>query len=312
MRILFMGTPLIAANSLQHLIDEKKHDICAVFTRQDKPVGRKKILTAPPVKIIAQKYNLNVFQPRTLKDEQIFDIIQNLNPDIIVVVAYGRILPKNILDIPKHGAVNLHVSLLPKYRGAAPVQWAIINGENKTGVTIMQLDEGLDTGDIIDCLPVDINENENSQDLMEKVSAQGAIFLCDTLDKIQSDNITKIKQNNENASHAPPLTKEMAQFNFNEDAKKLHNLIRGMYPWPIAFFELDGKKIKVSKSELYFNADNNTSVKQGELINLKPLTIACKNGALILHEIIPEGSKPMSGTAYAMGKRLNIGDVILN
>ncbi len=320
MKILFMGTPEIAAESLKKLIEENRHEICGVFTREDKPVGRKKIMTAPPVKIVAQENNIPVFQPKTLRNEEEYQTIKNLNPDIIVVVAYGRILPQAILDLPKFGAINLHVSLLPKYRGAAPIQWAVINGDKKTGVSIMQLDAGLDTGDVIDCLPVEIGENITSGELMQEVSKVGAVFLCETILKIENGNATKTKQDNQKASHAPPLEKNMALFTFDEYATKLHNLIRGMNPWPMAYFMQGDKKIKVSKSELVKDSlaqdklndeCNNDSERTGEVLSLKPLTIACKNGAIVLHELIPEGSKPMTGTAHAAGKRLAIGDKII-
>ncbi len=310
MKILFMGTPEIAAQCLESLIETKEHEICAVFTREDKPVGRKKIMTAPPVKIAAQKHNIAVHQPKTLKEPAVFEIIEKLKPDIIAVVAYGRILPLNILNLPKYGAINLHVSMLPKYRGAAPVQWAVINGEKQTGVTIMQLDEGLDTGDIISTLSIDIGENETAGQLMQKVTCTGAKLLCETLQNINSGNVKTTKQNDELATHAPPLTKEIAHFTFSNSAEKLHNLIRGTNPWPMAYFISDGKKIKVSESGILRDISAEKTQNTGEIIALKPLTIACETGALILQKLIPEGAKEMPGTAFAAGKRLKIGDVL--
>ncbi len=311
MKILFMGTPDIAAHCLESLINTNEHEICGVFTREDKPVGRKKIMTAPPVKLVAQQHNIEVFQPKTLRNEQAFDIVEKLKADIIVVVAYGRILPADILNLPKYGAINLHVSNLPKYRGAAPVQWAVINGEKQTGVTIMQLDEGLDTGDIISVLPVEIGENETAGQLMQKVTDVGANLLCETLQNIKTGNAKTIKQNDALATHAPPLTKEIACFTFENSAEILHNLIRGTNPWPMAYFMQNGKKVKVSESEV-FALDENAKHETGEVLKLKPLTIVCKSGALILHRLIPEGAKEMQGTAFAAGKRLKIGDNIIS
>ena len=186
MRILFMGTPEIAAACLKAILDEGKHTVCGAYTREDKPVGRKQVLTAPPVKQLALERGIPVFQPKTLRDGEAARTIRRLAPDIIVVVAYGRILPQEVLDIPPHGAVNLHVSLLPAYRGAAPVQWSVINGDKKTGVTIMQLDAGLDTGDILAVAPVDIGENETSGELFSRVTAVGAKALCAALEEIEA------------------------------------------------------------------------------------------------------------------------------
>ncbi len=311
MKILFMGTPEIAAHALQSLIKTGEHEICGVFTREDKPVGRKKIMTAPPVKLIAQEHNIQVFQPKTLRNEQAFEIVEKLKADIIVVVAYGRILPPDILNLPKYGAINLHVSMLPKYRGAAPVQWAVINGEKQTGVTIMQLDEGLDTGDIISVLPIEIGENETAGQLMQKVTEVGANLLCETVRSINKGSVQAVKQNDELATHAPPLTKEMASFNFENSASILHNLIRGTNPWPMAYFMLSDKKIKVSESEVFALQESGVH-EIGEILSLKPLTIACESGALILHRLIPEGAKEMQGTAFAAGKRLKIGDNLVS
>lgn len=304
MRILFMGTPDIAAASLEALL-KAGHEICGVFTREDKPVGRKRILTAPPVKQVALTHDLPVFQPKTLRNEESLQQIQALAPELIVVVAYGRILPPDILAIPPKGCINLHVSLLPQYRGAAPVQWAVINGERQTGVSIMYLDEGIDTGDVLKVAPVAIGENETSGELFDRITAQGAQTLCECIDDIANDVAVRTPQDHQKATQAPMLTKEMARFCFDQNADTLHNLIRGMNPWPMAYFELDGKKIKAVMSRI-----GQGEGVSGTVLALKPLTIACKQGALELHTLVPEGAKPMAGNAWAAGRRLKIGDIL--
>lgn len=304
MRILFMGTPDIAAESLAALI-AAGHEIVGVFTRADKPVGRKQILTAPPVKQLAQQHNIPVWQPATLRDGKAEPIFRELAPDLVVVVAYGRILPPELLHIAPLGCINLHVSLLPKYRGSAPIQWAVLNGDTETGVTIMQLDEGCDTGDILMVERVAIGPETTSGELFDQVSATGAKTLVTAIEKLAAGELTPQPQNDAEATQAPPLTKDMARFDFTQSAAHIHNWVRGMNPWPAAFFELDGKKVKVLESRV---APNARSAPAGTVLALKPLTIACGEGALQLLTVTPEGGKPMAGTAWAAGRRLKAGD----
>lgn len=304
MRILFMGTPDIAAESLAALI-AAGHEIVGVFTRADKPVGRKQIMTAPPVKQLAQQHNIPVWQPATLRDGKAEPIFRELAPDLVVVVAYGRILPPELLHIAPLGCINLHVSLLPKYRGSAPIQWAVLNGDTETGVTIMQLDEGCDTGDILMVERVAIGPETTSGELFDQVSATGAKTLVTAIEKLAAGELTPQPQNDAEATQAPPLTKEMARFDFTQSAAHIHNWVRGMNPWPAAFFELDGKKVKVLESRV---APNAKSAPAGTVLALKPLTIACGEGALQLLTVTPEGGKPMAGTAWAAGRRLKAGD----
>ena len=306
MRILFMGTPDIAADSLAALL-EAGHEVCAVFTRRDKPVGRKQILTAPPVKQLAQQHDIPVYQPRTLRDGSSDELIRQLAPDIIVVVAYGCIIPPQLLHVAKYGCINLHVSLLPKYRGSAPIQWAVLNGDAETGVSIMQLDEGLDTGDVLMVEPVAIDPEETSGELFDRVSAVGAKTLVDALAKIEAGQLTPVPQDHSKATLAPPLSKDTARFAFTEDAAHIHNWVRGMNPWPTAWFEQDGKRIKVSKCRL---AENPQNAAPGTVLALKPLTVAAQNGAVALLSVTPEGGKPMAGTAWAAGRRLKTGDCL--
>ena len=304
MKILFMGTPDIAAASLQALLDAG-HTICGVFTRRDKPVGRKQVLTAPPVKQLAQQYGLPVYQPRTLRDGSSDDIIRELAPELVVVVAYGCIIPPQLLHVAKYGCINLHVSQLPKYRGSAPIQWAVLNGDAETGVTIMQLDEGLDTGDILMMRPVAIDPEETSGELFDKVSAIGAATLVEAVDKLGRGELTPTPQDHAAATLAPPLDKAAAQFAFTDSAAHIHNWVRGMNPWPVAWFAQDGKKIKVLESRL---ADNPQGAAPGTVLAIKPLTVAAVDGAVQLLTVTPEGGKPMPGTAWAAGRRLKPGD----
>lgn len=303
-KVLFMGTPDIARDCLQQLLDDG-WNVIGAFTREDKPVGRKQILTAPPVKELALQHNIPVYQPRTLKGEY-SDVIADLKPDMIVVVAYGRILPKAVIDVPQFGCLNLHVSLLPKYRGAAPIQWSLINGDRQTGVTVMHIDEGLDTGDIIDVLPIDIEENETQEELFNKVAEKGKVFLSQVMETVVAGNYTRTPQDHTQATLAPPLTKEMALFDFGTDALTLHNKVRGQNPWPSAHFMYDGKKVKVLKAQVV-----DKSGKVGEILSTKPLVIATTDKALQLITVQPEGSKAMDGTAWAMGRRFKAGDSVL-
>ncbi|MBQ7903614.1 MAG: methionyl-tRNA formyltransferase [Oscillospiraceae bacterium] len=303
-KVLFMGTPDIARDCLQQLLDDG-WNVIGAFTREDKPVGRKQILTAPPVKELALQHNIPVYQPKTLKGEY-SDVIADLKPDMIVVVAYGRILPKAVIDVPQFGCLNLHVSLLPKYRGAAPIQWSLINGDRQTGVTVMHIDEGLDTGDIIDVLPIDIEENETQEELFNKVAEKGKVFLSQVMETVVAGNYTRTPQDHTQATLAPPLTKEMALFDFGTDALTLHNKVRGQNPWPSAHFMYDGKKVKVIKAQVV-----DKQGKVGEILSTKPLVVATADKALQLITVQPEGSKAMDGTAWAMGRRFKAGDSVL-
>ncbi len=305
MRILFMGTPDIAAESLQALLGAG-HDICGVFTREDKPVGRKQVLTAPPVKQLAMEHNIPVWQPKTLRDGAAEQTVRELAPDIVVVVAYGRLIPLEILCLPKYGCINLHVSLLPKYRGSAPIQWAVLNGDAETGVTIMQLNEGMDTGDILMVSPVKIGPEETSGELFDRVSAQGAATLLECLRAIEAGKATPTPQNEAEATLAPPLTKDMAKFSFDWTAEKIHNWVRGMNPWPAAFFMRGEKKIKVLECRL---AEGENAA-PGTVLSAKPLVVQCAEGAVQLIKVTPEGGKPMAGEAWALGQRFAKGDLV--
>ena len=306
MRIVFMGTPDFASASLKKLIDER-FDVVGVFTQPDKPKGRGMELCASPVKELALENGLPVFQPVKMRDGTALAQIKALEPDILVVVAYGRILPDDILAVPKYGAINVHGSLLPKYRGAAPIQWAVLNGDKITGVTTMYLASEMDTGDIIYTAETEIGEYETSGELFDRLKDMGAELLVKTLRDIDAGIAPRTPQDHSKATLAPPLSKDTARFAFTEDAAHIHNWVRGMNPWPTAWFEQDGKRIKVSECRL---AENPQNAAPGTVLALKPLTVAAQNGAVALLSVTPEGGKPMAGTAWAAGRRLKTGDCL--
>mgnify|MGYP000316135769 CR=1 FL=1 len=306
MNILFMGTPDFATASLAALLSAGKH-VCAVVTQPDKARGRGMKVTFSDVKKYAIEKGLPVLQPETLKNGAFLPALEEYKPDLIAVVAYGKILPEYILNFPKYGCVNLHVSLLPKYRGSAPVQWAVLNGDAETGVSIMQMDEGLDTGDVLYCKKITIDPEETSGELFDRVTAVGAEALCETIPQIAAGTLTAVPQQHENATLAPMLNKEMAEFHLTDSAAHIHNWVRGMNPWPGAWFITSGgKKLKVMSCRVA--AANGEA--PGTVLATKPLTVACGEGAIQLLEVVPEGKKPMDGTAFAAGLRLKTGDVL--
>ena len=304
MKIVFMGTPDYAAVTLKKLI-ASDHEIAAVFAQPDKPVGRKQILTPPPVKVVAEENNIPVHQPKTLRDGEALEILKGINPDIIVVVAYGKILPEKILNLPKYGCVNGHASLLPKYRGASPIQWCIVCGEEKTGVTVMQMDIGMDTGDILTQCEVEIGEKETAEELFERLSVITAELLVNTLADLEKGNITPQKQDEEKASYAPIIKKEMAELDFSKSAKELYNAVRGYYSWPCAYFFLGGKRIKVIEAEV----GNDTKQKSGTVVcNTECLEIACGDGkSLKLLTVQPEGKGKMTAKEMLNGTKIEKG-----
>lgn len=303
MRIVFMGTPDFAVPCLQRLLDDG-HQVAGVFTQPDKPKGRGYALAPPPVKELALREGLPVYQPAKMRDGQALEILRELRPQLIVVVAYGRILPPEVLAIPQYGCINLHVSLLPRYRGAAPVQWAVINGEKTTGVSIMYLNEGLDTGDILRVSPVEIGENETSGELFERITQEGARTLLAAMEDIAAGTAQARPQNDAEATLAPPLTKEQAHFGLTRPPAVCTTSIRGLNPWPVAYFEYGGKKVKVLRTL----CDDAAAGAPGEILSTKPLKVACASGALTLLEVVPEGSRPMEGSAWAAGRRFTNGD----
>ena len=306
MKIVFMGTPDYAVKTLEALINAG-HTVAAVFAQPDKPVGRKQILTPPPVKVCAEMHGIPVFQPRTLRDGEAEKIIRNIAPDVIAVVAYGKILPTEILTLPRYGCINGHASLLPKYRGAAPIQWCIVNGEKETGVTAMQMDEGMDTGDILETAVTEIGAEETAGELFERLSVIGAKLLVKTLADLENGNVTPIKQDESKATSAPIIKKEMAKISFHDmTAEEVHNAVRGFYPWPVAFFISGGKRIKIIKSRVVNMRGTAGTVLKSD----SELIVACRKEAVALETIQPEGSKPMTAKQYLCGRPIALGTEI--
>lgn len=300
MKIVFMGTPDFAVPSLERLIADG-HEILGVFTQPDKPQGRGYKLVAPPVKQTALAHGLTVYQPAKMRDGEALGILKELQPQLICVVAYGKILPKEILELPELGCVNVHGSLLPKYRGAAPIQWSVIDGEPVTGVTTMYMAEGLDTGDMILKKETAIGENETYGELNARLSEIGAEALSETVRLIGEGNAPRTPQDDALSCYAPMLDKELAKLDFTKPAVQLHHQICGMNPWPVAYTMLDGKRLKVYRSQLA--PAEAGSGKPGQVLSKKKFIVACGEGALELCEVQLEGSKRMDGAAFLNGKR---------
>ena len=302
MRIVFMGTPDFAVPSLQALIDAG-HDVCAVYTQPDKPQGRKQILTAPPVKTLALEHDIPVFQPNTLKNEDEQARLRALAPEVIIVVAYGKLLPKAVLDIPPHGCINVHGSLLPRWRGAAPIQWAVIAGDEMAGVTTMQMAEGLDTGDMLLTYETKVGEKETAGELFDRLAQSGAELLTQTLVKL--DEITPRPQDDAQSCYAHMLDKQMAVIDWSKSAHEIDCLIRGLNPWPIALTTFSGERLKVFTAEKAAGNGEPGTVLEAD--PKKGLTVACGEGALKLIEIQLVGGKRMKATDFLRGHVIEVG-----
>lgn len=302
MRIVFMGTPDFAVPSLQALIDAG-HDVCAVYTQPDKPQGRKQILTAPPVKTLALEHDIPVFQPNTLKNEDEQARLRELAPEVIIVVAYGKLLPKAVLDIPPRGCINVHGSLLPRWRGAAPIQWAVIAGDEMAGVTTMQMAEGLDTGDMLLTYETKVGEKETAGELFDRLAQSGAELLTETLVKL--DEITPRPQDDAQSCYAHMLDKQMAVIDWSKSAHEIDCLIRGLNPWPIALTTLSGERLKVFAAEKAPGNGEPSTVLEAD--PKKGLTVACGEGALKLTEIQLVGGKRMKATDFLRGHAIEVG-----
>ncbi len=302
MRIVFMGTPDFAVPSLQALIDAG-HDVCAAYTQPDKPQGRKQILTAPPVKTLALEHDIPVFQPNTLKNEDEQARLRELAPEVIIVVAYGKLLPKAVLDIPPHGCINVHGSLLPRWRGAAPIQWAVIAGDEMAGVTTMQMAEGLDTGDMLLTYETKVGEKETAGELFDRLAQSGAELLTQTLVKL--DEIEPRPQDDAQSCYAHMLDKQMAVIDWSKSAHEIDCLIRGLNPWPIALTTLSGERLKVFAAEKAAGNGEPGTVLEAD--PKKGLTVACGEGALGLTEIQLVGGKRMKATDFLRGHAIEVG-----
>jgi len=307
-RIVFMGTPEFAAPSLKTLIAAGE-DVAAVVTQPDKPKGRGKHLSPPPVKELALKYNIPVLQPEKIRDEAFINIIQKLRPDIIVVIAYGKILPKAILDIPPKGCINVHASLLPKYRGAAPINWAIINGEKETGITTMLMDEGMDTGDILLTERVEIQDNDTTDSVYEKLKDIGANLLIKTISGLKKGMVRPIDQDDSYATYAPMLKKEDGRIDWAIKPEEIRNLIRGMYPWPGAYTRWEGKQLKIFKAQVA--SEERTSEEPGVIIKTSTdgIYVATGAGILLITELQPENKSKMSASEFIKGYKIGKGQI---
>ncbi len=299
MRVFFMGTPDFAAASLSAILDAG-FNVVGVFTQPDKPVGRKQILESPPVKKLAVSRGVPVWQPKKLRDGTAAELIRSLKPDVIAVVAYGRILPKEILDIPPKGSINIHGSLLPKYRGSAPIQWAVINNEPVTGVTAMYMAEELDAGDIIEKREVPILPEETAGELFERLAPVGARLLCDTLQGIDDGTVTSVPQNEAEATFAPPLTRELAELDFSQPGALVASRVRGLDPWPVATAELAGVKFKIYKA---YNTVKSVSAPPGTVLSAgkQGIEVAVSDGSVTITRLQAPGGKQMAAADYLRG-----------
>ena len=303
MKIVFLGTPDFACEALNAIINSK-HEVLAVVTQPDKPVGRKAILTPSPVKVLAESKGIKTLTYNKIRLEGVEDL-KALNPDIMVTCAYGQILSREILDIAKHGVINIHASLLPKYRGASPIQWAVINGDKTTGVTIMQTEEGVDTGDIIDFKEIEIDINETAGELFERLSKVGAELIVKVLNDFENSNVSFKKQDESKASKVGMIKKEDGKINFNNSAKSIVNLIRGLNPWPIAFTNYEGKTLKIYASEVVDISGNAGEVLLSSLND--GIVVGTGDKAIKIKELQLEGSRKMTVKEFLVGRKIPVG-----
>ncbi|KEH97685.1 methionyl-tRNA formyltransferase [Clostridium massiliodielmoense] len=308
MKIVFMGTPEFAVPALKSMIEN--FNVEGVFTQPDRPKGRGKKLAMSPVKEVALENNIEVYQPINLRKEPDFiEKLKRIQPDFIIVVAYGQILPKEVLEIPKYACINLHASLLPKYRGAAPLNWAIINGEKKSGNTTMLMDVGLDTGDMLMTQEVDINDDMTAGELHDLLMTQGGDLLVDTINKMVSGEITPIKQDDSKTCYASMLDKEMACIDWNKSVTEIHNLIRGLNPWPVAYTHYNDKVMKIYKSRVL---NENSKKTPGTVIDVSSegIKVACNGGVLLVEEIQFPGKKSLKVQQYIRGNSIDLESIL--
>lgn len=302
-----MGTPDFAVPSLSRLITDG-HEICGVFTQPDKPQGRRQILTPPPVKALALEHHLPVYQPASLKNGVGAELLRDLAPDLAVVVAYGKLLPRNVLELPRLGCINAHGSLLPRWRGAAPIQWSVIAGDEKTGVTIMQMDEGLDTGKILAKYETAIGERETAGELFDRLAEDAAALLSETVRKLSAGPLPGEPQDDSLSCYAHMLDKELAVIDWSKSAREIDCLIRGLNPWPVALTTLDGARLKIYSAE-----PDEGSGAPGEILFADPkrgMAVACGEGALSLGEVQAVGGKRMRVNDWLRGHTVHVGTVL--
>lgn len=306
MRVVYMGTPDFAVNTLQALLDSE-HEVLAVVTQPDKPKGRGKTMQFTPVKTLAAAHALTVLQPARVREPAFVEQISSLAPDVIVVAAFGQILPEDILNIPRYGCINVHASLLPKYRGAAPIQWAILNGEKETGVTIMHMEKGLDTGDMIAQSVVPITEKDTGDSLHDKLADAGAKLLLSVLTQLAEGTAKRQKQDDSLSSYAKLLSKEMGRMDFTRAAADLERLIRGMNSWPSAFTSFHGKTLKIFEAQL---VEGSGSCGEVIAVDKESFTVMCGRGALRIMNLQLEGKKRMDTAAFLLGNQVKAGDML--
>lgn len=310
MKVMFMGTPSFAVPTLEMLI-HSKHEVVTVVTQPDRPKGRGNKVQASPVKEVALENDINIIQPEKIKNEEVVAQIKKINPDLIVVVAFGQILSKEILDIPKYGCINIHGSLLPKLRGAAPIQWAIVNGETKTGVTIMYMDVRCDTGDIILKSEIDIEENDTAGTIHDKLSYIGADALKQTIQLIEEGYISREKQDDSLATYAPPLDKKMGLIDWSKSAQEIKCLVKGLNPWPSAYSFYEGKTLKIWDCNVI--EEDNKDGHSGQIVNILPnegIIIQTGYGQLLITEVQLQGRKRMMASEFVKGCNLEINDFL--
>lgn len=305
MRVVYMGTPDFAVKPLEALISNN-YEVVGAFTQPDKPVGRKAVLTPPPVKVVAENNSIPVFQPDSLKNGEGVRILETLKPDVVIVVAYGKILPKDFLAFAKYGCINIHGSILPEYRGAAPIQWSVLDGKEFAGVTSMQMNEGLDTGDILLVEKTKIQDNETSGDLYERLTVLGADVLLKTLEAIKNNSLNPQKQDDSKSSYAKMLDKSLSKIDWNLSAQEVHNKIRGLDPWPVALTRFDDKNLKLFRSRVLIEEYNKAA---GTVIKSKDgIVVVCGDKkAVLITEVQLEGKKRMSASDFSRGANLSDG-----
>lgn len=306
MDIVFMGTPEFAVPCLQRLIDDG-HNVKGVFSQPDKPKGRGHKMQFPPVKECAVNAGIPVYQPLKMRDGEAMAILEELKPELIIVVAYGKILPKEILDYPKYGCINMHASILPRYRGAAPIQWSVLNGEKLSGVTAMQMDVGLDTGDMLLTKTVEIGDNETAGELHDKLSVLGADVMAETIDLLLSGSLNPQKQDDELSNYAPMLSKELCPVDWNESAQKVHNKVRGLSPWPVATTRCGERNFKIHKTVI----SDARGGKPGEVIEAgKRLVVSCGDSTAVEIVVLQtEGKKAMNASDFLRGNPIEVGTI---
>ena len=304
MRVVFMGTPDIAATCLKRIL-EAGHDVVGVYTQPDRPKNRGMKLAFSPVKEVALAHGLPVFQPENFREEETVEALRSLCPDVVAVVAYGRILPQKVLDIPPLGCINIHASLLPAYRGSAPYQWAVLDGLTETGVTAMYLCREMDAGDIIDTAKTPIDPNETAGELLDRLAVLGAELLDQTLCSIRSGTACRIPQDSAKATYAPMLDKTMCPIDFEKTACQIHNHVRGMNPWPVATMQLQGQRFKVYETAVLAE---DTAQQPGTVLGLTKtgLKMACGSGVIEIRTLQAEGGKRMAAPDYFRGHPLEL------